>query len=1001
MKTLSAAMKLARARLGTYPWNVVRFDWGGAIGNKWYSDIPSGDASGSSATNLAVRVVDWGAYTLPQAEGRTAAAVADITITLDDRDGVIRGYMRSVGHTRIPATVYQVFSPAGAADMIILLKGVSVAPFHWREMDGTIAIDITERAGQFNQVVGTVVTSEDWPYLGADQSAMLPIVFGRVDRRKAFLLEGTVETSLSAPLQQDGWDLYVNDSEDFPQNTTIKLWLDGEVIRGRFKDGNKFWTEYRGDNSYQGFATSTAQHLLEVRCTNLPPPISQYIGLPISIQRGFGAFAEIYERQIVGVDASISALYFDRVCSYYDPTGRIVDWYVVGGAPIHIDGEVREHQKGTRVILKRDAYTWVVNDQPSKSVVAVEASITNIARRNYWGPDDLLVSAAPISGYAAIPPTMRTINLSNGGLIAGRNLTTITMTVLPTMVGPEFEFTGDDLYVTLNGCYDAGGATVKSPPDVIRELGYRYLGMEVGDFDQASFEDVKDQLTWCHFGFMLQDQYQGLDLFADLAMQARCMVTWEEGKARLRYLREGPYGVCAATGGEQREAWSLEIHHESPEDVITEIVAKFTRKANKSAHHVVRSVGAMAIYGRRVLNLDLWAHNQIQTVRPVADFWLERLSHAHERGRAKTFLRLLEVERGDVLEVRWTPDFVTLHGEVMSVHHQLGNAPEDRMDNVTLEFRLPRWGGCESGCEMPCEVGTEMMYDKALAGCELACTYHCQSTCEEACEITCVSGYELSMVRNKEDWLEGCASACQANCTTTCVATCQVACETACASGCEVYCETTCESHCEVYCETGCETECESSCETACQAACQSECESGCELGCETGCETDCESGCETECELGCEVYCQTGCESSCEAGCETGCESGCEITCQTTCEAGCETSCETGCEVTCETGCEVSCETGCEAACESGCEVSCEVSCTAGGSECCYLPCFCWHDDLGDPYLEACTYNPLCAPWTTGNCTYSQYGGCEPGCIDYNDLLPWSYWYESNNCAV
>ena len=1037
MKTLSADMLKARRRLYARPYNIVKFEWGGSVGDKWYSDRASGSGNGSSISNLADRVVDWGTYRLPQAEGRRAAAIADITITLRDEDGVIRSILQWRGHQRIPATVYQCFVDTGV-ETVTLVDGVAVAPFQWRETDATVAIDITERAHQFNQVIGTMVTKDDWPYLDADQSAMLPIVFGRVHRRKAFLLEGTVETSLAAPLRMDEEDLFVNDSEDFPQYTAINLWLDGESIRGRFKGGNQFYTDARGDNSYSGRLTDDSDHLLELRCTTLPPPISQYIGLSIRISFVDFQGSHGIERQIIGTDPDISALYINQVILASSIWGPYF-WFPQRGASFEIDGEVREHAKGTRVLLKRDRYTWVLNDQPSKNIIAVEGSIAGVAKNvptraiqeGYFARTKPVVELVPTGSYAAIEPARYTVKLNAADTIPGRVLTVIRMTVLPTMIGPDFAFRSDDLYVTFNGAYDAGGATIKSPPDVIRQLGYRYLGMVAGDFDQPSFEAAKNQLTWCHFGFMLQEQYQGLDLFADLAMQARCMLTWEGGIARLQYLREGPFGppYAGALTDAEREAWSMEVYHETPENVVTEVLAEYTRKGRKT-HYVTQSAGAMAAYGRRVLSLNLWAHNQVQTVRPVAEFWLERLCHAHERVRASTFLRLLEIERGDALAVS-VDDVAISPAEVMSLSHHLGNAPQDRMDNMTFDLRLPRWGGCESTCEMPCEVDTEVMATPGphagKAGCELGCTYHCQSTCEEACELTCVSGYELLMVRDKEEWLAGCVASCQVDCTTACATACQVSCESRCETGCEVYCETTCESGCEIYCESGCETECESACETACQVMCESECESGCEMGCESGCETECESGCETGCELGCEVYCQTGCESSCEVGCESDCETGCEAMCQSTCETGCETSCETGCEtscetgcevtcetgcetscetgceVTCETGCEVTCETGCEVGCETGCQVSCEVSCTAGGVECCELPCWCHSDPggLGSPYLEACKMWNWCPPWTTGNCTYIGYSECITVTCNNYGPLPWEYWYESNNCVT
>ena len=258
----------------------------------------------------------------------------------------------------------------------------------------------------------------------------------------------------------------------------------------------------------------------------------------------------------------------------------------------------------------------------------------------------------------------------------------------------------------------------------------------------------------------------------------------------------------------------------------------------------------------------------------ITNFWLNRWKNNYEILRLKAFLNVLELERGDIVELDLSGHYSDQPADVLSIDTQPGSGVDNSIDEMNLILRLPLYAGCTTKCEMACETGCE-------DACELTdCQTFCQESCEQtACESDCQESCE-----------QFCTSTCELTCVTDCEAQCQAGCESGCQAECELACllsEEQCTLACEFICVVGCETSCQSGCQTACEVGCESDCTTMCEYGCQSDCQNSCQYDCQSEgCQLGCE---NTGCQTACEYDCETNCQSDCQLTCQLTCQNDCQ----------------------------------------------------------------------------------------------------------------
>ena len=85
MRTLTANATTEKNSTATAPYKVVRIDWGGALGTKWYSDRDIGNADASAWNHAESRVVAWSILSGELSEQQFNAS-DDVALTLRDED---------------------------------------------------------------------------------------------------------------------------------------------------------------------------------------------------------------------------------------------------------------------------------------------------------------------------------------------------------------------------------------------------------------------------------------------------------------------------------------------------------------------------------------------------------------------------------------------------------------------------------------------------------------------------------------------------------------------------------------------------------------------------------------------------------------------------------------------------------------------------------------------------------------------------------------------------
>ena len=909
------------------PINILRIDFGGAVGTRYFSDRALGAGDGSSPLDAEARVASWGAIPRLHVERGHRPVVSGVV--LYDADRTLKGWLDEVEFQRKPATIYQYFGGLAENDLQPILVGVVAAPVRWSERDATCALDLADVSARYRKTLGTVITREDFPLVAdADEGRIVPLVFGSVARSPVISCQGGAVTELVRDASHYATKLFVKDASRFPQSATIRVRVDDEVIEGSFS-GNTFDVAQRGCDIVPNGLTTAARDELSFYDRALSPVDGAYRQYFLRVADPDG---NVRYRQILRYSGDARCVeYFPRIVRQ---DGSV--WTIPPGTAYRIASWPRPHRAGAKVVYHDTAYTFIVNDAPSKRVRAIEGRGTFVD----WHPladgdtpyADWQTRGAVREGYLALDPGTYTVNTCDTSVFGPDHpVTTVTFGRHPQ----EIFKTVEEIVATLDGVEDAGDGTgdlIEDPAWILREILQRFVGVPAEHLDGPSFAQASsDGTQYLRFGFALTELSDSLALTADLAFQARCALLWEDGQVRLRFLRNRLGKAALTLDRANIVEDSLEILQPDHDEVVSEVRGRF-REGDREAAVLVRDEAVEAAYGRRVRDLRLWAHNERESAAAVAHFWLARWKEHRQRVALKTFLPALKLQRRDTVALDWAGLFLPgQKARVLEVLHAPGAGDPARMDTIGLMLELPIEAGCATTCETGCETGDE-------SGCTTACEtgqetcWQCETACEDACELFCTTQSEMGCISND--------------------------------AGCGDSCETACQAHCESACESGCEV--------ACQTGCEAECETGCEATCETGCEVSCETGCEISCESGCEVSCQTGCQVACETGCEVSCQTACEATCETACEA----SCQTGCEASCQIGCETACEIGCETSCETGCETSQEGvcgHCTAQPTTCsvafegcmgaCYTLC-------GESPLACANTEPCFWTTTVGNAT-------------------------------
>lgn len=675
--SIATAVKAAMAA-GTAPMVIVKIEWGGAIGTKYYADaavtVGSIVASG--------RVVNADVNGI--ASNGSPGTVQEASVSLVDPDGTLRGYTNQVVMDGCAITIYHHYDGLGESDLLEILSGIVRGPVVWNDSDRTLAFQ-AERVLVDNVITYTPEYGEVADLPEESEGATWPLCFGTVIDVPAVRVSRGPRGTLKEAISSNNTTLKVTDGANFPQSESITLLIGGVYVTGEFGAGGdpeiftpSEWNVPKYTNVIPGPRVADDDEEND-NVFWLQDSTQEIIGLTLVVQSSTGMDSA---RQVNFVQAQKGNKIW---CAY--PWGVLLSntgpgTFVANAVSHEQSPLVRTWfiKAGARVRQLNQADVFVANDEESTEVLRVQALQKQVDNKG-----------VETQALLPVPSNFYTINLSD--TVGGRTVTTITFDVPLSDRDPAW--LDDTVYVSLRSSLSS------NPAEVIEWALTERAGYAAEDLDSTAFALVETALTNypAHFACLEPITISKLQEFAE---QSRCALTWQNGLWHIRYLSAEPSLGDAATNLD--DDWITEgrieitaTGRESSDRFATRIVGVYRDSYAKAPQRImVENATAQGLYGVVETVIEFWGLQTSECVQKTLDFMIARRSRLWKLARIATQPNALAVEINDYVEIDvadlWPADLL---GLVQSVDHDTG----------AHEIGLDIW--------LPIEEGTAVVSDSA------------------------------------------------------------------------------------------------------------------------------------------------------------------------------------------------------------------------------------------------------------------------------------------------
>ena len=412
--------------------------------------------------------------------------------------------------------------------------------------------------------------------------------------------------------------------EDFPQNTTIKLNINGGLFTGIMHD-DKFTISLREHPENDDKAAEIFGGIEGERCETPTP--AQFFDYQMPVPPGTGdLFGDTVRRHGF---TFCSTPHLSRPAT----------------------AQVAQHfwaDAGARVVMHSDEpITYIVSITPG-TVLAVKAYKTlNGERRLVNVPNNLWFTQTKVYG------TITAVQV-------------VTNKPLSSIVDQGWS---DELYVTFQSTIG---------PNTVEILEYIIDRWTDLTFDATSFNYVKTKLTNFPSNFPVLDRKNTLELIREIAFQARCAVWISNGVFYLKYLPEEPSSDQAITVSDLESA-SVEVNLTPTEDLMTKMRVTWHLSCAADEPEVFILRHNVNKYGTKEEEFDWYIYNQPDIILKCATFWLIRKCNTWKKIRFRGFLNLLRLETFDTVNLQ-LPSYIAV-GDVKAIVEQASyNSEENTLD---------------------------------------------------------------------------------------------------------------------------------------------------------------------------------------------------------------------------------------------------------------------------------------------------------------------------------
>lgn len=432
--------------------------------------------------------------------------------------------------------------------------------------------------------------------------------------------------------------------EDFPQNTTVSISINGGTFTGRFNgeyftvyDRHHAENETTAVSDWDNRVSSTAggcdnNNRREYRFEDPVPPGSSFV------------------------------------------TGEVIDGVLIHHGELVIGAESNQGNQGSTPVARHfwadagasvsltsyEAITYIASIIPG-TVLAVKAYKQLIGERRLTN----------------VPSDLYTVNTQRYGSIVAVQI------VLSKPLSSLDEGWSDDIYATFESSVG---------PNIVDILKYIVQSYTSLTWDIESFNYVRAKLQQFPANFPVLDRQNTIQVLQEIAFQARCAIWIKSGVFYLKYLPEEPTPVDTITVSDI-DAEGVQVELTPTEDIVTKMKVKWRMSWAPESDRLKDDNEKLIIlrhnitkYGTQEEEYDFYIYNQPDIVYKCATFWLIRKSKTWKKIRFKTFLNKLNLETFDAVTLDFTTSYVAT-GSILSLVEKANYNSAD--NSIDFECLVP------------------------------------------------------------------------------------------------------------------------------------------------------------------------------------------------------------------------------------------------------------------------------------------------------------------------
>ena len=644
MRNLTAnALAQIAEKTGNDPVNIIDIIWVENGQTDSYSDRDIGSIKG--------RILDLsGIDDVITFDGGSSSQ--EISVTLDDVDGTIKGIMNNNDIHKRPVWVYQWFTGLDLADKFLLFRGEISSPIVWNEGDRTVSFSV------INQLEDKEYgfSPEEGAFQDLPDEALgvpWPLCFGTPEDvpspRITEVVEGTTAESIGIPDPSidDQIQMLITNADanvakaNFPKTIANLRWLNGVGTQQDF------------ENARQQADLQVAQLLSELglRVAELEDAKAEQQALAKDSITIIGG--EKFPQNVpltLNINNALftgrfnGGVFQDITATHPSGEGPFFDF------DLQCTGEIQTADTNDDGDNDLFLLTNTCSGNASQAGFFL-AEAGSRATIEGFEPVDHIVSIVPgtvlvvkafrqfegIKRLSVVPESEYTVSTVSYG-----DIDAVVVTLDQPLSNLEGQGWEDDIYTTFES--DVG-------PNVVETL--EYLINTYTDFliDSASFAEVETIQEPYPADFALLERGNILDLLKDIAWQARCALWVNDNTVYLRYLSTEPTTTAATITLSEAELRTISLTSTGTEELVTKMIANWRPNYAQTEFNKLILRHNIKKYGTLEQEYEFFIYKFQELVEKSATFWLVRYANTWKRVSFRGFLNLLNVETLDAVTI--------------------------------------------------------------------------------------------------------------------------------------------------------------------------------------------------------------------------------------------------------------------------------------------------------------------------------------------------------------